>query len=65
MLECFVNRKTKELLVSLEFETSAECKGSCWNDEYDAIKFENEIELENFVTEKDGKKYLNFEYTND
>lgn len=63
MIECFVNRNTKELLVSLEFESDVNCKGACWNDEYDAIKFSSEIELKDLITEKDGKKYLNFEYT--
>lgn len=65
MIECFVNRNTKELLVSLEFESDVKCKGACWNNEYDAIKFTDEVELQNLITEKDGKKYLNFEHTED
>lgn len=61
MIECFVNRNTKELLVSLKFEGNPECKGNCHNTEFDAIRFEDD-ELENKITKKDGKTYLNFEY---
>lgn len=62
MIECFVNRKTKELLVALEFKNDIECKGACFNDEYDAVKFSDDVKLEAIVTERDGKTFLNFEY---
>lgn len=62
MLMCFVNRNTKELLVTLEAENCPQFIGNNINEEYDAIRFEN-AKLENLITEKDGKTYLNFEYS--
>ena len=62
MIMAFVNRNTKELLVTLEAENCPEFKGSCFSDEYDAIRFDNEENFEDLITKKDGKTYLNYDY---
>lgn len=59
MVMAFVNRNTKELLVSLSYadEKDIEFSGNCLNVEYDAVKLTDE-EFKNSVVEKGGKKYL-------
>ena len=61
MIECFVNRKTKELLVALEFKNDIECKGACFNDEYDAVKFPDDVKLLKRKVKEDTYNFYNKE----
>lgn len=57
MLLCFIDRRNKELLVSLKFDNDFKCDGNCHNDNYDVIKID-EDDFKKAVFKDGEKKYL-------